>query len=77
MGISTCSNFSGDWYKITGKVVRELAGVVEVEIQDLAIPRSVMIPKPIIAENIFMVGELQTLSVQRWFLLRNRIIPFV
>ncbi len=73
--IST-QNYPGSWTTVTGKVIRELHLVLEVELYYATKTQTLMIPKTIIAENSYTIGKEQPLQIQRWFLLRNRIIPF-
>lgn len=65
-----------NWIQISGLILQQFKMVVEVEFEIDGIPRRFMIPKAAIAENSFIFGQVQTIRIQKWFLLRNRIIPF-
>ena len=63
------------WITVRGRVIRELMLVVEVELECGISFQRLLIPKTIIAANSYVIGVVQPLPIQRWFLLRNRIIP--
>jgi len=75
MTIILNEKYPSSWVTVKGKVLRELHLVIEVEITEPVTTGHLIIPKAIIAEKSFLMDQEQSLMIQRWFLLRNRIIP--